>query len=132
MGLNDDYEDIPGTYVFNGSRCRQGFDLNMFLKTLDKPENREAFRADPAAYLDAHKLSGEQRRAIEKRDWLGMLRIGGNMYYMLKLVAFDGITVQHAGGEMTGMTVEEFRQMMISGGRSIKGNRSKSEWSENG
>ena len=128
MGLNDDYEDIPGTYVFNGKRCREGYNLNMFLKTLDVAANRDAFRADPAAFLDQHDLTREQRTAVEQRDWLAMLRLGGNMYYILKLVAFDGLTVQDAGGQMSGMTADEFRQMMIDGGRHIDGNRSKSEW----
>lgn len=127
MGLNNDYEDIPGTYVFNGKRCREGYQLNKFCKSLDVEANREAFRADPDGYLDQYKMTAEQRKMIETRNWLGMLQVGGNIYYTFKLAIFDRLSMQHVGGEMSGITVEEFRQMMIDGGRSIESNRSKSE-----
>lgn len=127
MGLNNDYEDIPGTYVFNGKRCREGYQLNKFCKSLDVETNREAFRADPNSYLDQYKMTPEQRETIDKRDWLGMLQLGGNIYYTFKLAIFDRLSMQHVGGEMSGITVEEFRQMMIDGGRPIDNNRSKSE-----
>lgn len=127
MAIHTDYEDIPGTYVFNGRRCREGFHLNMFCKSLDKPENRDAFREDPAKYLDAFPMTAEQRRTIEERDWLGMMQVGGNVYYTFKLAIFDGLTMQHVGGIMSHMTVDDFRAMMIAGGRNPDGNRSKSE-----
>jgi protocatechuate 4,5-dioxygenase alpha chain len=127
MGLNNDYEDIPGTYVFNGKRCREGYQLNKFCKSLDIEANREAFRADPDSYLDQFKMTKQQREMIETRDWLGMLQLGGNIYYTFKLAIFDRLSMQHVGGEMSGITVEDFRQMMIDGGRSIDKNRSKSE-----
>lgn len=127
MGLNNDYEDIPGTYVFNGKRCREGYQLNKFCKSLDVEANREAFRTDPDSYLDQYKMTAKQREMIETRDWLGMLQLGGNIYYTFKLAIFDRLSMQHVGGEMSGITVDEFRQMMIDGGRSIDQNRSKSE-----
>lgn len=124
-----DYDDIPGTYVFDGERCRTGYPLNMFCMSLNQQQNREAFRRDEAAYIDQFGLSGEQRRAVLERDWLGMLRLGGNIYYTFKLAIFDGLTMQDAGALMsgTGMTVEQFRQMMLDGGRPIDGNRYRSE-----
>ena len=74
-------------------------------------------------------MTQAQREAVLNRDWLGLLRLGGNIYYTFKLAAFDGLTMQHVGALMsgTGMTVEEFRRMMAEGGRPIEGNRSKSE-----
>jgi len=124
-----DYEDIPGTYVFDGLRSRQGYHLNMFCMSLNQAENREAFRADEAAYVARFPMNPEQETAVLERDWLGMLRLGGNIYYTFKLAAFDGLTMQHAGARMsgTGMTVDEFRKMMMDGGRPIDGNRSKRE-----
>ena len=127
MTKTPDYEDIPGTFVFNGARCHEGFHLNMFCKSLDKAENREKFRADPSGYLDQFPMTPEQRATIENREWLRMLELGGNIYYTFKLAIFDGLTMQHVGGEMSGMTVDEFRQMMVDGGRPVDGNRSKSE-----
>jgi protocatechuate 4,5-dioxygenase alpha chain len=122
-----DYDDIPGTYVFDGRHSRMGYALNMFCMSLNSESNREAFRADPSGYLDDHDLTPEQRAAVEQRDWLGMLRLGGNIYYTFKLAIFDGLTMQDVGGSMSGMTSEEFTQMMIDGGRSPDGNRYKSE-----
>jgi len=126
-----DYRQIPGTYVFDGEHCRQGYALNMFCKSLDSESNRAAFRADSLGYLRRFKLSDDQRRAVVDRDWLAMLRLGGNIYYTFKLAIFDGLTMQHVGAAMSanGMSVEEFRAMMISGGRPIEGNRSIKEWS---
>ena len=126
--MNKDYNDIPGTYVFDGEHNRKGYHLNMFCMSLNDAANRDAFRTEPDSYLDRFPLTDEQRKAIEERDWLGMLRVGGNIYYTFKLAIFDGLSMQAAGGAMSGMTEDAFRQMMVDGGRSIEGNRSKSEW----
>ncbi len=122
-----DYDDIPGTYVFDGEHSRKGFALNMFCMSLNEEHNRESFRRDPGGYLDQHQLTPEQRRAVEERDWLAMLRLGGNIYYTFKLAIFDGLSMQDVGGAMSGLSGEEFSQMMIDGGRSVDGNRSKAE-----
>jgi protocatechuate 4,5-dioxygenase alpha chain len=126
-----DYRQIPGTYVFDGDHCRKGYALNMFCKSLDQESNRAAFRADPSGYLDRYRLSDDQRSAVLLRDWLVMLRLGGNIYYTFKLAIFDGLTMQHVGAAMSAnkMTVDDFRAMMIAGGRPITGNRNVEEWS---
>lgn len=124
-----DYDDIPGTYVQDSVQLRRGYHLNMFCMSLNDAGGRETFRADEAAYLDRFPMTDAQRRAVLDRDWLEMLRLGGNIYYTFKLATFDGLTMQHVGALMsgTGMTVEEFRQMLLDGGRPIDGNRSKGE-----
>ena len=124
-----DYDDIPGTYVQDAAHLRKGYHLNMFCMSLNDAGNRDAFRGDEAAYLERFPMTEAQREAVLERDWLGLLRLGGNIYYTFKLAAFDGLTMQHLGAAMsgTGMTVEEFRQMMLDGGRSIDGNRSRRE-----
>jgi protocatechuate 4,5-dioxygenase alpha chain len=121
------YRDIPGTYVFDSVHCREGYALNMFCMSLNESANRDAFRADPDAYLDRWGLTADQRTAVSDRDWLAMLRLGGNIYYTFKLAAFDGLTMPDVGGAMSGITTAAFTQMMIDGGRAIEGNRSKSE-----
>jgi protocatechuate 4,5-dioxygenase alpha chain len=123
-----DYDDIPGTYVFDGRRSRRGYPLNSFLMSLNDAANREAFRADEGAYLDRFGLDPEQREAVLERQWLRMLDLGGNLYYTYKLAACDGMTFQDLAGEQTGMAPEAYAQMMIDGGRPIEGNRSRSEW----
>ena len=122
-----EFEDIPGTYLFNKDRCHEGYYLNMFCMSLKKPDNRESFRADEGAYLDKFPLTEEQRRCVLERDWLGMIHVGGNIYYISKLGATDGRSFQYLAGAMSGMTQEEYRDMMVAGGRLIDGNRSKSE-----
>ena len=42
-----DYDDIPGTYVFDGAHSRKGYALNMFCMSLNSQANRDAFSADP-------------------------------------------------------------------------------------
>jgi protocatechuate 4,5-dioxygenase alpha chain len=118
-----DYHDIPGTYVFDGAHLRRGYALNTFCKSLDIAANREAFRAEPSAYLDRFDLTPRQRQAVIQRDWLELLHLGGNIYYTFKLAIFDGLTMQHVGAAMSGtpMAVEEFRTMMLNGGRSTDG-----------
>ena len=116
-----DYDDIPGTYVFDADRSRQGYHLNMFCMSLSYPENREAFRADEETYLDKFPMTPEQRRAVLDREWLEMLRLGGNIYYTFKIAATDGLSFQHLAAYQTGVTLEEHRQMMLDGGRSPDG-----------
>ena len=55
-----DYDDIPGTYVFDQDRSRQGFGINMFCMSLMKDENRKAFKANEAEYLKKFNLTPEQ------------------------------------------------------------------------
>ncbi len=125
-----DYEDIPGTFVFDADRARIGYHLNQFCISLGKAEGREAFTADPEAYLDRYPMSPEQRQAVIDRDWNRMLELCGNIYYTSKLAAYDGINFQDLAGLMTGMGREAYRKMMVDGGRPIDGNRYKSEWGE--
>ncbi|HEX9465954.1 MAG TPA: protocatechuate 4,5-dioxygenase subunit alpha, partial [Alphaproteobacteria bacterium] len=119
-------EDVPGTTLFNAQRSRQGYHLNMFCMSLMKAENRTAFKKDENAYLAKFPMTEAQRQAILKRDWNEMLRLGGNIYYTSKLGATDGLSFQMLAALMTGSTQEQYAQMMINGGRSVEGNRSKS------
>ncbi|WP_205961638.1 protocatechuate 4,5-dioxygenase subunit alpha [Pararhodobacter oceanensis] len=125
-----DYEDIPGTFVFDADRSREGYHLNQFCISLRLQKNRDAFNADEAAYLDKYPMTEAQRAAVVARDWNLLLELGGNIYYTSKLAANDGINFQNLAGLMTGMGVDDYRDMMLKGGRSIEGNRYKSEWGE--
>ena len=123
-----EYDDIPGTIVFDGRRSRRGYALNKFLMSLNQPANRDAFRADEGAYLDQFAVDGEQRDAVLRREWLRLIELGGNVYYTYKLAACDGMTFQDLAGEQTGMTAEDFAQMMAAGGRPPEGNRRRADW----
>jgi protocatechuate 4,5-dioxygenase alpha chain len=122
-----EYDDIPGTFVFDAERSRQGYGINMFCMSLMKDENRKAFRADEAGYLKRFPLTPEQAEAILKRDYNRMLELGGNIYYTAKLGATDGHSFQHLAAVMTGMSQEDYAAMMLKGGRKVDGNRSKTE-----
>ena len=132
MAQPEAYEDIPGTQVFDARRSRQGYWLNMFCMSLMKDENRKAFKADEAKYLDQFPMAAEQREAILKRQWNRMLELGGNIYYTSKLGATDGLSFQNLAALMTGSTQDQYAQMMLAGGRPPEGNRSKSEWKNRG
>ena len=120
------YDDIPGTFVFDAERSREGFGINMFCMSLMKEENRKAFKADEAGYLKKFKLSPAQAEAILKRDDNRMLELGGNIYFTAKLGATDGHSFQHLAAVMTGNTQQDYAEMMLAGGRSVEGNRSRS------
>jgi protocatechuate 4,5-dioxygenase, alpha chain len=122
-----DYESIPGTYVYDSRRGRMGYALNMFCMSLNKVENREDFKQNQAAYLDRFALTAEQRRAVLDRDWLGMLKLGGNIYYTIKIAFCDGLTFQDVAGMMSGVPKETYAKMMLAGGRNPEGNRYKNE-----
>ena len=126
MNRPPDYESIPGTYVYDSRRGRMGYALNMFCMSLNKVENREDFKQNQAAYLDRFALTAEQRRAVLDRDWLGMLKLGGNIYYTIKIAFCDGLTFQDVAGMMSGVPKETYAQMMLAGGRNPAGNRYKS------
>jgi len=125
MTQTNDYDDIPGTYVYDAERGRVGYALNMFCMSLNKVENRTAFKENEAAYLDRFPLNAEQRRTVLERDWLGMLKVGGNIYYTIKIAFCDGLTFQDVAGMMSGVPKETYAKMMLAGGRGVEGNRFK-------
>ena len=120
-----EYDDIPGTFVFDAERSRKGYGINMFCMSLLKKENREAFKADEAGYLKQFHMTPEQEDAVLKRDYNRMLELGGNIYFTAKLGATDGHSFQHLAAVMTGSTQQEYASMMLAGGRNVEGNRSR-------
>lgn len=130
MALAKPYTDIPGTTVFDAEMARRGYHLNQFCMSLMKPANRERFRAGERAYLDEWPMSEEQKEAVLARDYNRMIELGGNIYFLAKIFSSDGKSFQYAAASMTGMTQEEYAQMMLRGGRSPRGVRSKKETSD--
>src|SRR6202045_4338411 len=121
-----DYDDIPGTFVFDAERSRQGYGINMFCMSLMKDENRKAFKANEAEYVKQFKLTPEQTEAVLKRNYNRLLELGGNIYFTAKLGATDGHSFQHLAANMTGASQQDYANMMLKGGRSVEGNRSRS------
>ena len=117
------FRDIPGTVVFDATQSRLGYHLNMFCMSLMKADNRARFKAGERAYLDEWPMSEAQKQAVLARDLNRCISLGGNIYFLAKIGATDGKSFQQMAGSMTGMTEEEYRNMMVAGGRSVNGNR---------
>ena len=125
MSQDKPYADVPGTTIFDSEMSRKGYHLNQFCMSLMKAENRERFKADERAYLDEWPMTEEQKQCVLTRDYNRMLAAGGNIYFLAKIFSTDGISFQDAASTMTGMTVDQYREMMLHGGRPIEGNRFK-------
>ena len=123
MALDKPYRDIPGTTVFDADMSRVGYHLNQFCMSLMKPENRDRFHADERAYLDEWELTEDQKQGVLDRDYNRMISLGGNIYFLAKIFSSDGLSFQYAAATMTGMSQDEYAQMMLDGGRSPEGNR---------
>ena len=123
MALDKPYLDVPGTTIFDAEQSRKGYWLNQFCMSLMKAENRERFKADQRAYLDEWPMSEAQKEAVLAADLNRCIALGGNIYFLAKLGATHGKSFQQMAGSMTGRTEEEYRDMMIAGGRSAEGNR---------
>ena len=120
-------EDIPGTRVFTVARARQGYHLNQFAMSLMKADNRERWKADERAYLDQWPLTDAQKEAVIARDYNAMLELGGNIYFLSKIFSTDGKSFIQAVSTMTGMSLADYQAMMLAGGRSPDGQRSKKD-----
>lgn len=122
-----EFDDIPGTRVYTTARARKGYWVNQFAMSLMKEENRKRWLADEKVYLDEWPMTQEQKDALLARNYDKLLDLGGNIYFLAKVFSTDGQSYLQAVSTMTGMSQEEYRNMMLSGGRSPEGLRSKKE-----
>ena len=127
MALDKPYLDVPGTTIFDAEQSRKGYHLNQFCMSLMKAANRERFKADERAYLDEWAMTEEQKQGVLTRDLNRCIAAGGNIYFLAKIGATDGKSFQYMAASMTGMTQDAYAAMMLAGGRSVEGNRSRSE-----
>ena len=123
MALEKPYLDVPGTTIFDTEQSRKGYHLNQFCMSLMQAANRDRFKADERAYLDQWPMTEDQKLGVLSRDLNRCIALGGNIYFLAKIGATDGKSFQQMAGSMTGMTEDEYRAMMVSGGRSVQGNR---------
>ncbi|MDE2579926.1 MAG: protocatechuate 4,5-dioxygenase subunit alpha [Hyphomicrobiales bacterium] len=123
MALDKPYLDVPGTTIFDAEQSRRGYWLNQFCVSLMQAENRARFKANERAYLDEWPMTEAQKKAVMARDLNRCIALGGNIYFLARIGATDGKSFQQMAGSMTGMTEQEYRDMMLNGGRSIRGNR---------
>lgn len=103
-----DGDVIPPTPLFERARATAGYAINKMANGLSSPENRAAFKADEAAYIDRYGLTPEQKQAVMSRDWEEMVRLGGNLFYILKISAVDPTPITQIGAAQAGMEHEDF------------------------
>jgi protocatechuate 4,5-dioxygenase alpha chain len=107
---------IPGTPVFDGDAAQKGLALNAMCYSFNSADNRAAFVADEEAYMARFGLAEAQREAVRRRDVLGMIAAGGNVYYLAKLAGILGLNVQDLGALQTGMPIEDFKAALLAHG----------------
>lgn len=118
MGFaNHDYHHIPGTIFFDGEQAMKGYWLNKMCYSFNQAENREEFLRDEEAYCEKYHLNEQQKQAIRSRNVLDLIDAGGNIYYLAKFAGIFGLNVQDVGAQQTGMSVEEFKAMLLEAGR---------------
>lgn len=114
--MNTTHEDIPGTIMFDGRMATLGYSLNKMCYSFNDAEARNEFVKDEEAYCQQFGLSEAQKKAIKERDVLELLRQGGSIYYLAKFAGILGLNVQDVGALQTGMSVDEFKKMLVKAG----------------
>jgi len=99
---------LPDTPLFDRRRSLAGYRLNKMAMSLSRPENRAAFAEDEPAYLSRFGLSEAEKRAVLSRDWREMVRLGGNLFFILKIAAVDPVPITAIGAHQAGMEHEAF------------------------
>lgn len=58
-------------------------------------------------------LSGEEKAAVKARDWHEMVRLGGNLFFILKISAIDPTPMTQIGAAQAGMNHDEFLKQRL-------------------
>lgn len=112
--IKHDYDKIPGTYVFDGKTSHAAYGLNKMLFSFNHEENRKEFDLDAGAYATKYGLTDAQKEALLNEDYLELLRLGANIYFMAKLAVPRGVSVQDACAAFHGISTEEFKALLLS------------------
>ncbi len=59
-------------------------------------------------------MARKYKEFVLKKDFLGMLRAGANIYYMAKMAIPRGTSVQDAGAQFQGITTKEFQAKLLA------------------
>ena len=108
--------EVWGTTIFDGKAAQRGYALNKMCYSFNQAANREAFRLDEEGYCRKYGLDAAQREAVRRRDVLALIAAGGNIYYLAKLAGIFGLNVQDIGAQQTGLSVEDFRELLRAAG----------------
>jgi len=111
-----DRQPIPGTVMFDGVEAMKGYALNKMCFSFNSQKNRDAYLANEEAYMEKYGLNEQQKQAVRDKNVLDMIAVGGNIYYLAKLAGVYKLGVQDVGAQQTGMTVDEFKDMLLRQG----------------
>jgi protocatechuate 4,5-dioxygenase, alpha chain len=103
-----DQDRIPDTPLFDRKRSLRGYRINKMAMGLIEPANREAFRLNEEVYLDRFGLTPEEKTAVMSRNWREMVRLGGNLFFILKISAVDPVELTEIGAHQAGMDHDAF------------------------
>ena len=113
--------EIFGTTLFDGAMAQRGYALNKMCFSFNSADNRDDVSAATRTPICArYGLNDRQAEAIRKRDVLGLLAAGGNVYYLAKFAGILGLDVQDLGAAQTGMTKEEFKARLVAAERTTR------------
>ena len=104
---------IFGTTIFDGTQAQKGYALNRMCFSFNDKANRDAFKADEEGYMRRYGVNAQQADAIRRRDVLGLIAAGGNVYYLAKFAGILGLDVQDLGAAQTGMSKDAFKAMLV-------------------
>jgi protocatechuate 4,5-dioxygenase alpha chain len=99
---------MPDVPLLDRARRLKGYRLNKMAMSLGLPANRDAFRQDESGYLDRYGLTAQEKQAVINRDWREMVRLGANLFYILKLSAIDPARMTEIGAHQAGMDHDTF------------------------
>lgn len=116
MNEETDGSTIPGTTLFDGEMAMKGYALNKMCYSFNEARAREEFLTDEDAYCDRFGLTDAQRAAIRDRNVLDLIALGGNIYFLAKFTGIFGLNMQDIGAQQTGMTLDDFKAMLVRAG----------------
>ncbi|CAN1511534.1 protocatechuate 4,5-dioxygenase subunit alpha [Rhabdaerophilaceae bacterium] len=107
---------LPDVPLFDRPRQLRGYRLNKMAMSLTNAANREAFRVDEDAYLGRFGLSEEEKVAVKTSDWQSMVRLGGNVFFILKIAAIRPATMTEIGAHQLGLDHKTFLRERLGKG----------------
>lgn len=91
---------LRGVVRYTGELAQTAYRLNRFLVFISLRENRQAFLADEEGAMQHWDLTPQHRDLVRRRDYLGMLAAGVNVYAIAKAGYVFGHTLMQIGAQM--------------------------------
>ena len=99
---------IADSDVFDLAMSWRGYRINKMCNALSQPQERDAYRADEEGFMARFHLTEEEKNLVRGRDFAGLLQVGGNIYFLLKLGVVTGNGLYKMGASMRGESYEQF------------------------